>query len=442
MALRATPVALTGGGGRGDRRRGAGGPKNMTHNSRQSRLARKHYYGKIYSQPHRAGSPFRRSLWRTRTTMAHHQHQAPDFVRLSFKEHLDLRQEQEQLLHQDVPPTHLLPSIAKEEWERWKGANVEALRPHAGRYVVGSWQLPPEEGRGGEGGVVQSFSEEELPALQSYLRDMKATADSSVVTQWLDYIPPGLGEAQPAEIIPQEEEEDLSAEEIVRRKLDSRQRDEDKWWNTTKFDDIDQIREWLDFETKPVRAHVQTGTPVSTRLAEGQILAEPPRPVLPHPNRPKWETFATDLPYGTEQFSPWYVHGWHGHNRMNYKILPTMGFARQFMPAEATSPNMPSSQQHHLKRFVKGLMKRRFALPQWVSPCGREVKLVPFDQLRMQTLRMYRGSSTYKNIQRIASPQSAHGTRDSLVWWRHTECGLARKANVRKGAGGRVVLRR
>eukprot|EP01065_Artemidia_motanka_P025820 TRINITY_DN30772_c0_g1_i1.p1 TRINITY_DN30772_c0_g1~~TRINITY_DN30772_c0_g1_i1.p1 ORF type:complete len:423 (+),score=107.86 TRINITY_DN30772_c0_g1_i1:105-1373(+) len=374
--LQRTAPLLAGGGGSAYRL--GWSQKRNESATKKPPLAKASKYGRYYTKPHKAGRPFFTSLYRQRDTMTYHKVAAPDYVQLGFKEHLNLPQERAEVVYE---PSGFVPRKARHLYEAWKRDNVEEVAQYAGKYVIGTWELQVDAEEGdwqGTGGIVRVFERDEEPAIRSYIKDLE-TESTATTTQWLDYIPPGFGTK--AEWV-----RPMEAPRVVESGTKpKRQNGEQRWWNSTKFDDVDQLKEWLDFSIKPCRKHAPQSTPISKKLPAGEVRAELPNPPLPYPAVPKWMTFNSELPYGTEQFSGWY----NTNARLEYKFFSPCNNIRQVMPLGFVRKNTVSDVSQvslRLYDWVSRMKKNDSTLPHFVSPDGREAHVVPWSKMRALAL--------------------------------------------------------
>eukprot|EP00756_Hemistasia_phaeocysticola_P051700 Hpha_TRINITY_DN26877_c0_g1::TRINITY_DN26877_c0_g1_i1::g.17334::m.17334 len=390
---------ILGMGGEGKAPRGTaghkGGGSSHSHLTRHARIAK---YGPYSSTPHRAGTPMG-SLWRTRTTMANHQFDFPDWHKLSFVQNIELPAERSQLTYQ---VKSLVPSRPREGYEQWKADNVEEIKRYAGRYVIGHGALSAEDPTDlskGTYSIVRVFEPHEEAAIASVVRDMDAKNSEPLLDTWLDFIPVGFGEETVEFRRPPRPAVVMESDAIPRR-----QEDEERWWNSTDFDDVDDLKEWVDFDQKPSRPHVAQYTPVSSKLAPGKLVADAPLPPEPYPSVPKWLTFNAELSYGSENFSPTWAgrHNiWEMGSGRKYggQWKPAMfeGFAREFLPDHNFQLENRGGKLHKKKSFVQDMLKRRIYLPTWTSPDSREIKVVTNSLFLAQTAKFRLGvSGTFK----------------------------------------------
>eukprot|EP01063_Lacrimia_lanifica_P007444 TRINITY_DN14741_c0_g1_i1.p1 TRINITY_DN14741_c0_g1~~TRINITY_DN14741_c0_g1_i1.p1 ORF type:complete len:440 (+),score=131.68 TRINITY_DN14741_c0_g1_i1:61-1380(+) len=354
MALRSTALLLGSGGG-------AHGGTAFSNKSRfgnrkgfHSPRIRLQRFGVGQSRPHKAGfSSVPR--WFTKTTMGHHQIEAPDYQRLNFKQHLDIHEERAQLVGKES----FVPSLAKEQYEAWKTENVEEVKKHAGRYVVVEWTLQAVPGEVGSGGIVASYSPEDFATVHF----------SPSHTSWIDFVPVDFGTKEYTE----EEKEALAQANEA--------------WNDTRFPDIDQLKPWLNFSERDSWALSENKTPVSKRItaASGEAAtegayAEP----KDRPGLSKFLTYNCVYGYGTEQFEPWFTpyletfktqdHITGQRGRLQSKLRQQLGGHRAFVLDTKWTRRHGRREQTHFFNFTKSINKS-FATLLWCDPAAREVHI-------------------------------------------------------------------
>ena len=311
-------------------------------------------WGKKTSQAHKAGLN-KKPRYNICNTMGQHQTESAEHIKLNFVQH--------NLLGRDRKHTtshHFVPSESKRLYEEWKVANVDKVAPHAGRYALVRWTLGQARDEDGEGGIVASYTKEELRTTQ---------VETSHET-WLDYIHPGYGEV-----------EDYYSSE------------RDDAWNYRRFADIDDVKQWVNFKDRRSHFLSPSDTPISAKGgggAEGLLTA----PMYTSPYRTKMATFQSAYGYGSEQFSPIHATRTYRQSQADFDTkyhnkahnMYQHGMTRHFKPAEFMFVQ-PYKRRGQLHEWVKKLPRRHQV--QRTEPTGREVWIQDLGKGRGDQLAHY-----------------------------------------------------
>ncbi|KAJ9449454.1 hypothetical protein DIPPA_03996 [Diplonema papillatum] len=335
-------------------------------------------YGGMYTKSHKPGTMRdRMPPYMVRNTMAYHQTEPPEYTYFDFVERNDLVADRKQLVAEE----HFVPEQNKKMYEAWKIENKETVaRDHAGKYVVATWKIDGKTGTGGEGGIVAGYTPAEFATVHVELD----------FNTWIDYIPKGFGQATPTE-------DDLRKAE---------------WFNDTDFDDMDGIKDWLNFSDRPSWHHTRATTPVSRNLLKpaatgDEAAASCERERIPMPAVKKFLTFNTYFGYGSEQFSPWFMNRPEGvsHVEDHAFFQPKMeyarlGYARQIV-SETLYMRDPKKRRSHKQFTFMRELDRDLCTISKVDPAGKELWLVPPSRLAYYTSRRFNIRTKLQQLKNI-----------------------------------------
>eukprot|EP01064_Diplonema_japonicum_P025550 TRINITY_DN36986_c0_g1_i1.p1 TRINITY_DN36986_c0_g1~~TRINITY_DN36986_c0_g1_i1.p1 ORF type:complete len:413 (+),score=48.74 TRINITY_DN36986_c0_g1_i1:61-1239(+) len=285
------------------------------------------------SSSHRAGYNTK-CPWSTKTTMAYHMMDQPDWKLWGYKQHIYIEDEIPQL----TAHSPMTPLLFKQAYEQWKVENKAEVAQHAGKYAIVTAE-----------GIVKTYTPKEMQATQVEL----------TASQWVDYIQPGYGTV------------DIT-EDLTR-------------WNSTLFEDIDEVKQWCNFEERDSWSKAPSTTPVSARITGNP--ADAPRvvkqPLSRENAREKWLTFTSTYGYGSEQFSPTHatvspaIRDQTSYQKYQPKVIgmDRTAIVRDFIPN--TNYFRPASHRRGTPfKWVKQINKK-VATVHKVHPSGREVWLGP-----------------------------------------------------------------